>query len=152
MRCSFTDACPGKKDGSHGPGVPRRGDPIKPNLKNVESAEEAWESVLLDAGAFPHDATSARMVHETRTGTGKQGYLGDIDADREALKRHAHPAPADSDGDGIPDSWEQKLGLNPADSADSAEITDSGYSMLEHYCHALARALIQRPANRESKR
>ena len=134
-----------------GPGVPRQGDPIKPTLRDIEGADEAWDSVLLLAGALPHDATSARMVHETRTGTGKQGYSASITADTEALNKNRHPAPIDSDGDGLPDEWELKRKLNPGDPSDSRQIAKSGYSFLEIYCHQQARDLIQESKKAETK-
>ena len=43
----------------------------------------------------------------------------------------------DSDGDGIPDAWENRNGLNPKDARDGARITDSGYSNLELYINSL---------------
>ncbi|MDF1812351.1 MAG: hypothetical protein P1V20_09055 [Verrucomicrobiales bacterium] len=115
---------------------------ITPTLQNIETAKKAWQSVLTSAGALPHDATSARMVHETKTGTGKQGYSADIEADREALKKNQHPPPRDSDGDGLPDDWEEQHKLNPGDASDSRQLTKSGYSSIEIYCHQLASELI----------
>jgi len=106
----------------------------------VETAEQAYHSVLNRAGALPHDATSARMVRETRTGTGRQGYEGDIDADRAALK--SRPAPEDSDKDGLPDEWESASGLDPTDPKDSSKLSTSGYTWLEQYCHQCASRLI----------
>lgn len=123
--------------------MPRQGDPITPRLETIEDAEAAWDSVLNRAGALPHDATSARMIRETRKGTGNQRYDADIEADRSALKKFEIPAPEDTDGDGLPDAWEEKRGLNVNDASDSALKTDSGYTHLEHYCHELAASLIQ---------
>ena len=95
--------------------------------------------MLKEAGALPHDATSARMVHETRTGTGRQGYQADIIADRKALK--SRESETDSDRDGLPDEWELAHGLDPK-SNDSAKTTPSGYTHLEKYCHEKAATLI----------
>ena len=68
------------RDGSVGPAVNDLRNLGTLNLDTVETAEQAWESVLTKAGALPHDATSARMVRETRSGTGRQGYQADISA------------------------------------------------------------------------
>jgi len=121
------------RDGSLGPPVNDLGDVGSLELETVETAEQAWKSVLQWSGALPHDATSARMVHETRTGTGQQGYMADITADRAALK--SRKAAMDSDGDGIPDMWEKANGLDPRSVSDAAEVSASGYTWLERYCH-----------------
>jgi pectate lyase len=42
-------------------------------------------------------------------------------------------APADTDGDGMPDEWEKRNGLNPADGADGNVIAGNGYTNLENY-------------------
>ncbi len=40
----------------------------------------------------------------------------------------------DSDGDGMPDEWERRHGLNPNDPGDAAQDTDGdGYTNLEEY-------------------
>lgn len=133
-----------ERDGSVGPAVNDLGDIGTLALNNVETAEQAWISVLASAGALPHDATSARMVREARTGTGKQGYQADINADRAALK--SRPPQKDSDEDGIPDAWERKHGLDPT-RADSNKLAESGYTFLETYCHSRT-AQLKLAANR----
>jgi pectate lyase len=129
-----------ERDGSPGPPVDDLRELGKLTLDAVETAEQAYDSVLHRAGALPHDATSARMVRETRTGTGLQGYKGDIAADRAALK--TLPAPRDSDKDGLLDEWESARGLDPTDSSDSSKLSTSGYTWLEQYCHQCASRLI----------
>ena len=47
------------------------------------------------------------------------------------------PAPADSDSDGMPDEWEKKNELNPADAADRNKPGKHGYTMLENYLNEL---------------
>ena len=127
-------------DGSPGPPVNDAGQIGSLNLTTLESAVQAWDSVRQRSGALPHDATSARMVHETRTGTGRQGYQADIDADRNALK--SREALRDTDRDGIPDTWENAHGLSPKSATDAVTLTESGYSWLEQYCHDCAARLI----------
>ena len=127
------------RDGSAGPAVHDLRKLGTLNLDTVESAEQAWNSVLTKAGALPHDATSARMVRETRTGSGRQGYQADIAADRSALG--ASTSPLDTDRDGLPNAWEGQHGLDPA-MADSSALRISGYTHLECYCHERAAALI----------
>ncbi|MBQ0085601.1 MAG: hypothetical protein KBS65_05105 [Prevotella sp.] len=50
----------------------------------------------------------------------------------------------DTDGDGLPDSYETKVGLNPEDASDGAEITESGYSNLEVYLNGVADGIINK--------
>lgn len=122
------------------PEVADIGDDVEYRLRKVDSAAAAYESVLQRSGALPRDATSARMILETQTGTGRQGYHADIDADRAALAQHAqqNPAQADSDGDGLPDEWEGEHGLDPQSGEDSTSRSPSGYTWLEVYCHERA--------------
>ena len=128
------------RNGSPGPAVDDLNDIGKLNLNTIESAKQAWNSVLEGAGALPHDATSARMVQETRTGTGRQGYVGDIDADRSVLTGNRRIP--DSDNDGTPNDWERANGLDP-ETKDSHQLTPSGYTWLEKYCHERAEWLIK---------
>jgi hypothetical protein len=52
-------------------------------------------------------------------------------------------APIDSDGDGIPDEWEKKNGLNPNDPKDGAIYSlDSSYTNLELYINGLVEHLF----------
>lgn len=124
------------RDGLPGPSVAAFGKLGRLNLKTVVSAKQAYRDVLLSAGALPHDATSARMVRETRTGTGRQGYQANIEADRASLKFRS--SIKDSDNDGLPDKWEKSQGLDSADATDSIKLTKSGYTHLEQYCHERA--------------
>ena len=130
-----------ERDGSPGPPVGDLGQLGSFNLRKIESVRQAQTSVLREAGALPHDATSARMVRETRTGTGRQGYQADISADRKALI--ARESEADSDRDGLPDDWELAHGLDPK-SNDSRRTTPSGYTHLERFCHEKAASLIDK--------
>lgn len=43
----------------------------------------------------------------------------------------------DSDGDGIPDYWEKKHGLNPQDPTDATLIREDGYMNIEWYANSL---------------
>jgi hypothetical protein len=60
-------------------------------------------------------------------------------------------ASEDTDGDGIPDNWEQTLGLNAHAAADAAQIVPPGkstgdrhrgYSYLEFYLNEMAESLV----------
>ena len=121
----------------------------------MQTALDAYKSVLAGAGAiFPkRDTLDRRYVNEVATGTASQhstvtttsyygkGNLGIIDTqdsvggwpnyDTTAV------APLDTDHDGMPDSWETSMGLNPNDSTDKNTVALDGYTMLEEYLNGL---------------
>ena len=43
----------------------------------------------------------------------------------------------DSDGDGVPDRWEKRNGMDKNNPADGATLRADGYSNLEHYLFSL---------------
>lgn len=47
------------------------------------------------------------------------------------------PAPTDTDGDGMPDDWEIKNGLDPNSPDDRNIIGKDGYTMLEVYLNSI---------------
>ncbi|MDR3404186.1 MAG: hypothetical protein P4L99_16935 [Chthoniobacter sp.] len=102
---------------------------------HVQSAEEAYETVLTEAGATlpARDATDFRIVRGVRDGT---GHILQKETDLPPTERwpdyRSLPAPADTDHDGIPDYWEKQFGLNPDDATDSAKLS-GGYANIEHY-------------------
>ena len=111
---------------------------------NTLPSETAYKEVLSWAGALrpKRDAVDERIVDEVRNGTGAI-----IDSQWEVggwpEYRGTRP-PRDTDRDGIPDSWEQSHGLNPADASDAARIdAKDGYSYLEDYLNELAAIPLQ---------
>jgi hypothetical protein len=102
------------------------------------SAEEAYELVLADAGAgLPvRDLVDVRIINSVRNGnlTFGNGIIkspADVGGwpDYKWL-----PPDLDSDGDGIPDWWEIKYGLNPHDPSDANQDKNGdGYTNLEKY-------------------
>jgi pectate lyase len=106
-------------------------------LPHTQSASDAFESVLQNAGASLHrDAADVRLVKGVRERTGRL-----IDSQEQvggwpALK--SNKAPLDSDGDGMPDDWERAHGLNPHDPSDrNADRDGDGYTNLEEYLNSL---------------
>jgi pectate lyase len=107
----------------------------------TQSAADAFSLVLDRAGAMwpKRDAVDARLVSDVRRGTGAI-----IDSPREVGGFPAYATsrgPADADGDGLPDEWERREGLDPNGAADGNGDRDGdGYTNLEAYLHALMRA------------
>ncbi len=112
-----------------------------------QSAADAYAAVLKYSGAVlpKRDATDERVVNETKTdkasGKGVFGKPGIIDSP-EAVGGWAEyktaAAPVDTDEDGMPDEWEKKNGLNPANVSDGNKIGADGFTMLEKYLNELA--------------
>ncbi len=111
-----------------------------------ESATQAFESVLLKAGAIlpKRDVVDSRVVNETRSGTasgsgsfGKPGIIDHPNAVGGWPVYATAAAPLDTDQDGMPDGWEEANGLNPKNAEDRNTIHKSGYTMLEVYLNTL---------------
>lgn len=114
---------------------------------NLQTAEEAYASVLENAGAkFPkRDTVDARILDEVKNGYATYGASygankGIIDTQGDVggwPVLNSLPAPSDSDHDGMPDDWETANGLNPNNANDRNILTKSGYTCLEAYLNGL---------------
>lgn len=104
----------------------------------TESAKEAFEAVLAYGGAsLPRrDPVDVRVMESVRTGktSTKTGIL-ETPADVGGWPEYKAAEPVvDTDGDGMPDAWEKKHGLDPNDASDAAKDKDGdGYTNLEEY-------------------
>ena len=119
---------------------------------STHTAEAAYSKVLDYAGAsLKRDAVDVRVINDTRNGiaqymTGsnysKNGYI-DSQEDVGGWPAYAvGTVLTDTDGDGIPDEWEDMVGLDKNSAADgSAKTLDSTgrYTNLEVYLHWLVR-------------
>lgn len=137
---------------------------ILPDYSFVESANNAYESVLTYAGAWTcswtsngygtpkRDKIDVRIVNDTRTGTfsttaSKGGGNGLIDTQTDTPEKWDYYVTTtstliDSDKDGMPDEWEKAKGLNPNDNSDGNKYNlNSGYTNLEVYINGLADTL-----------
>jgi len=113
------------------------------SLRNEESADDAYKTVLAKAGCSLHrDALDERIVNEVHTGTstcvgsnGSTGGLIDTQSDAGGWPELQSKArPVDSDYDGIPDEWEKKHHLDPENPDDAHMVTlVSGHTNMEVY-------------------
>lgn len=109
----------------------------------IETAEEAFENVLKNAGAnLPkRDAIDVRILDETKNGTATGTGKGIID-DPEAVGGWANltcenTPKLDTDNDGMPDEWEIEKGLDPYNPDDRNNTTPNGYTWLEEYLNTI---------------
>ena len=130
---------------------------------SIMDAQEAYNFVLNNAGATlpKRDAVDERVITYVRTGkiTYKEGLENTIG--KEFIKRRlpadsykkgiiTHPDQVggypkyqgkpykDSDGDGIPDKWEKKFGLDPKDPTDAnKDLNGDGYTNIEKYINGI---------------
>ncbi|HVK47279.1 MAG TPA: hypothetical protein VM488_05545 [Pseudobacter sp.] len=111
-----------------------------------EPAEAAYKLVLAHAGAsWRRDAVDTRIIEGIRNGKMNDGpeKNGIINSQSDVggwPELKSLPAPVDTDGDGMPDEWEKKNKLNPADPADAALSTlDKQYTNIEVYLNQLVK-------------
>ena len=128
----------------------------------ILSAEEAFDFVLNYGGAsFPkRDAVDARVMKSVKTGkvypakdarehqplyvkrrlpadSYKQGIITDPQQ-VGGLPEYKGKPYVDTDGDGMPDKWEKKYGLNPNDSSDATgDVSGDGYTNIEKYINGI---------------
>lgn len=108
-----------------------------PSIK-VMTAQDAYRSVLLSAGAMPRDPIDQRIVFEVRE---RGGHIrkepGTIPTST------ATDAPADRDGDGMPDAWEQAHATSSAVSDPWGDADGDGVPNLDEYLDDAHQALAR---------
>lgn len=114
----------------------------------LHSANRAFQNVVKYAGAVNNrDDIDARLIHSINTGKfpsngsrGSQSGLIDSPDDVGGYKVYK-PAKVstDTDGDGIPDRWERRHGLNPNNTQDGSEysLLNKDLTNLEVYLNGL---------------
>ncbi|GAB6122932.1 polysaccharide lyase [Dysgonomonas termitidis] len=129
----------------------------------IMTAQEAYNFVLENAGAtFPkRDIIDQRVLEQVKTGkvyyaeglnpddfyqfehrrlpkdSYKQGIITDIKQVGGYPEYKGNPY-KDSDGDGIPDEWEKKYGLNPNDPSDAVkDMNGDGYTNIEKFINGI---------------
>lgn len=103
------------------------------------SPEQAKKDVLAKAGAiFPkRDIIDQRIVKDVENKTGRIIDFSIESQEGAWPELTSLPAPADDDHDGMPNEWETKNGLDPANPADRNTKNKDGYTMLEVYINGL---------------
>jgi hypothetical protein len=109
----------------------------------IQTAEQAYDSVLADSGAMlPHrDVVDARVVEEVRTGkvtyeAGK-GIITDVKQVGGYPEYNGAPF-ADLDTSGIPLWWKKKYGLDAQDAELAGkDLKGDGYTVIEKYLDGL---------------
>ena len=104
---------------------------------DMQSAEDAYNSVLVQAGALipERDTLDKRIISEVMKRTGKI-----IDSQSEVggwPVLNSTAAPLDTDLDGMPDDWEDVMGLNKNNAADGNYVNSKRYTQLETYLNSL---------------
>ena len=119
----------------------------------THSSINAFDAVLAYSGAsYFRDLVDERVVEETLNGTftytGSNGSTkGLIDTQEDVGGWPVYfslTAPVDTDGDGIPDVWELKYGLDPNDSSDGSAYTlNSMFTNVEVYLNDLVDPIMK---------
>lgn len=129
-------------------------EPITYGYITTHTAADAYEKVLDYAGAsYKRDAHDTYIASDARNGVASHcasgtttGFINSQDEAGGWPELQSTEAPLDTDGDGMPDEWEKKYGLDPNDAADRNKYNlDSHhyYTNLEVYCNSLVEDLIK---------
>ena len=104
----------------------------------------AYQRILESVGcSFSQDSYDREVLRQVREGIGTFGANGIINSQEDVggwpvLK--AGKALRDTDGDGMPDDWESKHGLNPKSASDASAYTlNEDYTNIEVYLNSLCR-------------
>ncbi|MBN2279476.1 MAG: T9SS type A sorting domain-containing protein [Candidatus Marinimicrobia bacterium] len=158
-----TDNWAGGVQGTYGYAAYVKSDTLFPFTPIIEqSAEEAYEAVLLNAGAtLPvRDPIDIRIVAEVRGGYATydgNGYeqkqnldtsvvRGIIDSQTDVggwPQLVSLDPPVDDDHDGMPNTWETSQGLDPNDDSDRNLLNHDGYTMLEVYLNSITGPAVE---------
>jgi hypothetical protein len=120
---------------------------FQPQYTSPKTAQQAYQDVLAQAGALPHDSTDRRVVREVETTTGHLRELNTQEISqgrffpREPLNLPSWTRPVDADNDGMADAWELLHGLSPSDNMDFRTTMNGGYEAIEVYINELADSL-----------
>ncbi|MCM1522823.1 MAG: hypothetical protein NC039_09260, partial [Muribaculaceae bacterium] len=111
-------------------------------LFGIESAEDAFATVVKRAGTVNPDKVEVRLRDEALNGTTTYGNKGIIDTEDDAEGFYAYTTdytvPVDTDGDGLPDEWELKYATSISEIDNNTLLPEfGGYTALEYYLNSL---------------
>lgn len=129
----------------------RAAEPYPHAYLTMQSAEEAYEFVLREAGATlpKRDSVDQRVVEMVRSGqvgyTEGKGIITDIEQVGGYPEYQGKPYP-DADDDGMPDDWEREHNLNPEDASDAVgDMNGDGYTHIEDFLYRLDPGTLYAP-------
>jgi len=100
------------------------------------SAEESYEIVLTQSGAYPwsRDSVDLRIVEDIQNNTGNIIDSQEEVGSYQELEENGRPADWDTDQDGMPDWWEDEHELDKSNPEDrNGDKNGNGYTNLEDY-------------------
>lgn len=130
----------------------KQANPFTTESITVHTAEQAYDKVLLFAGAsFKRDEVDTRVINEVRNGTvtyngSKTGFKGIIDSQTDVggwPKLNQTAVLKDSDGDGMPDEWEIANKLDPNKANANGRDLSNAYDNIEVYINSLVKAIVE---------
>jgi len=111
--------------------------PASPVPITIHPVKEAYDLVLAKAGATvpKRDAVDLRVLQDVRMKTGT--CINDPSEVGGWPTIEPGTPPLDTDHDGMPDEWEKKHQLDPANPADGSKKAPGGYTWVEEYINSL---------------
>lgn len=114
------------------------GEPFPFEPIEEDTPEEAYRRIVRQVGCSrARDSYDRDVIRHMQAGTGSGGGNGIINTPSEVggwPELRSRKPLRDSDGDGMPDKWEKRHGLNPFDPSDAALNTlDPHYTNIEVY-------------------
>lgn len=153
-KCYIRDSKSAEKDSGISPeAIPTEGletasclveTPFPYELIKEDTPRGAYRRVLKSVGcSFARDAYDSELLHQMKKGIATFGVNGIINSPEDVggwPTLRTGEVPMDRDGDGMPDVWEHKHGLDPENAADAAAYTLQGdYTNIEVYLNSLIR-------------
>ncbi len=118
--------------------------PFETAYITTDFAPAAFKKVLADAGATrpARDPVDTRVISHVRNAAKGSGDMGKIIDDEDDVgswpQLKSTTPPTDTDKDGMLDSWEKKMGLDPEDKSDGrGDLDGDGYTNLEEYLNSI---------------
>src|SRR5690606_38015500 len=115
-----------------------------PSISPTMTAEQAYQYLIDNVGATrPHRDEVDRFLVNELASYGTKGFYtyreSDLPLSNGGLGEvYSGTVQADTDNDGIPDSWEDRLGLDKNNPDDALQASAEGYLNIELYLNQLA--------------